>query len=110
MAQAPSRRAKTGDSTEGPSCRYGHMYRVFLIPTEENPKKELWLEAHAVYEAEGGTFWHFVDADNRVIRRVEKSRVESFITTPDRRKPRGTEGLVAQNSDWNHRESDPDRP
>ena len=82
------------------------MYRVFLIPTEDNPRKELWLEAHAVHEAEGGTFWHFVDEENRVIRRVEKSRVESFVITPDRRKPRGTESVVVQNNRWDHRESD----
>ena len=86
------------------------MYRVFLIPTEENPKKEMWLEAHAVLDAEGGTCWHFVDADNRVIRRVEKSRVESFMTTPDRRKPRDAESLVAHNGPRNHRETDPERP
>ena len=35
------------------------MYRVFLIPTEET-RRGLWLEAHEVHEAEGGTFWYFV--------------------------------------------------
>ena len=76
------------------------MYRVFLIPTAESPKAELWLEAHDVHEAVGGDFWDFVDQENRVIRRLEKTRVKSFVVTPDRRKPRPLEHSVVQDPRW----------
>ncbi len=76
------------------------MYRVFLIPTEENPKTELWLDAFDVHETEEGTFWDFVDQENRVVRRLEKARVKSFIVTPDRRKPRPLEHSVVQDPRW----------
>lgn len=76
------------------------MYRVFLIPTEGNPRSELWLDAHDVHEGDGGTSWEFVDQENRVIRRLEKTRVKSFIVTPDRRKPRPLEHSVVQDPRW----------
>jgi hypothetical protein len=80
------------------------MYRVFLIPTVESPKTELWLEAHDVHESVGGAFWDFVDRENRVIRRLEKTRVKSFVVTPDRRKPRPLEHSVMQDPRWGVRE------
>ena len=80
------------------------MYRVFLIPTDENPKSELWLDAHDVHEADEGTSWEFVDQENRVIRRLEKTRVKSFVVTPDRRKPRPLEHSVVQDPRWAGRE------
>jgi hypothetical protein len=64
------------------------MYRVFLVPANEFAPKELWLDAHAVVETEGGEFWDFVDREERLIRRLAKSGVNSFEVTPDRRKPR----------------------
>lgn len=79
------------------------MYRVFLIPTDENPRTELWLEAHDVQETEG-TFWDFVDEERRVVRRLEKTRVKSFIVTPDRRKPRPLEHSVVKEPRWEARE------
>ena len=80
------------------------MYRVFLVPTDESPKRELWLEADDVHEAEGGTFWYFVDLEKRVVRRLEKARVESFVNTPDRRKPRPLVRLVAPVPRWDDRD------
>lgn len=76
------------------------MYRVFLIPTEENPKTELWLAASDVQESGGGTCWDFVDQEAKVIRRLEKARVKSFVVTPDRRKPRPLEHSVVQDPRW----------
>jgi hypothetical protein len=76
------------------------MYRVFLIPTEENPKSELWLDAYDVHEGDGGTSWEFVDQENRVIRRLEKNRVKSFVVAPDRRKPRPLEHSVVHDPRW----------
>jgi hypothetical protein len=76
------------------------MYRVFLIPTEENPRSELWLDAHEVREGYGGASWDFVDDENRLVRRLEKTRVKSFIETPDRRKPRPLEHSVVQEPRW----------
>lgn len=80
------------------------MYRVFLIPSEESPKTELWLDAHEVHEAEGGTCWDFVDQENRLIRRLDKTRVKSFIVTPDRRKPRPLEHSVVPDPRWGAKE------
>lgn len=80
------------------------MYRVFLIPTEENPRTELWLDAHEVHETEEGTFWDFVDEESRIVRRLEKTRVKSFIVTPDRRKPRPLEHSVVKDSRWDVKE------
>ena len=80
------------------------MYRVFLIPTDENPKSELWLDAHDVHETDAGTSWEFVDQENRVIRRLEKTRVKSFVVTPDRRKPRPLEHSVVQDPRWEGRD------
>jgi preprotein translocase subunit SecA len=71
-----------------------------LIPTEENSKSELWLDAHDVREGDSGTSWEFVDQENRVIRRLEKTRVRSFMVTPDRRKPRPLEHSVVQDPRW----------
>ena len=79
------------------------MYRVFLTPDDDSPGKELWLEAHDVHEPEGGAFWHFVDSENRVIRRLEKTRVESFVNTPDRRKARPLQRLTAPDPRWDTR-------
>lgn len=76
------------------------MYRVFLIPTEESPRSELWLDAHDVREGDGGTSWEFVDQENRVIRRMEKTTVESFVVTPDRRKPRPLEHSAVKDYRW----------
>ena len=67
------------------------MFRVFLIPTDEFSHKELWLDAHAVHEAEGGEFWDFVDRDDHVIRHIAKCSVRAFEVAPDRRKPRPVE-------------------
>ncbi len=67
------------------------MFRVFLIPTDEFSHKELWLDAHAVHEADGGEFWDFVDRDDHVIRRIAKCSVRAFEVAPDRRKPRPVE-------------------
>ena len=80
------------------------MYRVFLIPTEENLKTELWLDAHDVHETDGGDSWDFVDQENRLIRRLEKTRVKSFIVTPDRRKPRPLEHSVVKDPRWEIRD------
>ena len=70
------------------------MYRVFLVPTSEFAPKELWLDAHAAVETEGGEFWDFVDPDDHLIRRLAKSGVKSFEVTPDRRKPRPVQESV----------------
>jgi hypothetical protein len=80
------------------------MYRVFLIPTEESPQSELWLDAHDVHDAEEGTCWDFVDQANRVVRRLEKTRVRSFLVTPDRRKPRALEHSVVKDPRWEVRD------
>ena len=64
------------------------MYRVFLVPTGEFARKELWLNAHAVLETDCGEFWDFVDGEDHLIRRLAKTSVKSFEVTPDRRKPR----------------------
>ena len=80
------------------------MYRVMLIPTEENPKKELWLEAHDVHETENGVYWDFVDLENRLIRRLAKSTVKSFVTAVDRRKSRPMERLAVDAARWETRE------
>ena len=79
------------------------MYRVFLIPTEASPRSELWLDAHDVLEGDAGTSWEFVDQENRVIRRLEKTTVASFIVTPDRRKPRPLEHSALKDSRWDFR-------
>ena len=76
------------------------MYRVMLIPTQENPKKELWLEAHDVHETPDGVNWDFVDQEDRLIRRLEKSRVMSFTTAVDRRKSRPLERLAIDAARW----------
>jgi hypothetical protein len=76
------------------------MYRVMLIPTEENPKKELWLEAFDVRETENGVYWDFVDHEDKLIRRLEKSNVESFTTAVDRRKSRPLERLAVEATRW----------
>ena len=81
-------------------CRYLRMYRVMLIPTQENPKKELWLEAHDVHENQDGVHWDFVDQEDRVIRRLEKTRVISFTTAVDRRKSRPLERLAVEIARW----------
>ena len=81
-------------------CRYLPMYRVMLIPTQENPKKELWLEAHDVRETQDGIHWDFVDQDDRVIRRLEKATVISFITAVDRRKSRPLERQADEGARW----------
>ena len=80
------------------------MYRVFLIPSEESPQTELWLDAFEVHESQAGTCWDFVDQENRLIRRLDKTRVKSFIVTPDRRKPRPLEHSVVQDPRWGARE------
>lgn len=80
------------------------MYRVFLVPSDEHPKSELWLDAYDVHEADEGTSWEFVDQENRVIRRLEKTRVKSFVVTPDRRKPRPLEHSVLQDPRWQGRD------
>ena len=67
------------------------MYRVFLVPTGELSPKELWLDAHAVHETDGGEFWEFVDRDDHLIRRIAKRSVRGFEVTADRRKPRPVE-------------------
>lgn len=85
-------------------CRYWLMYRVFLVPTEESPKKELWLEAHEAHEAKDGDFWDFVDQENRLIRRLAKDTVQSFVVTPDRRKPRPLEHSALHDPRWEVRE------
>ena len=64
------------------------MYRVFLIPTEEFPRKELWIVAATVREAEDGEFWEFLDGDHRVTRRLPKIAVREFETAADRRASR----------------------
>jgi hypothetical protein len=63
------------------------MYRVILIPTEESPKQEIWLVAEAVHETDD-TFWDFVDQEDQVVLRLEKSGVMAIEITEDRRKPR----------------------
>jgi hypothetical protein len=63
------------------------MYRVFLIPTEESPKKEIWLVAEDVHETDDA-FWDFVDQEDHVILRLEKSGVTAIEIAEDRRKPR----------------------
>lgn len=82
------------------------MYRVYLIPTVESPRTELWLDAHGVREGDAGTSWEFVDQEDRVIRRLEKTTVASFIVTPDRRKPRPLEHSVMTDSRWEVRGED----
>ena len=62
-----------------------------MIPTVENPGKEVWLEAHHVRETQGGGAWDFEDLNDQLVRRLEKTSVESFVVTPDRRKPRPLE-------------------
>ena len=64
------------------------MYRVFLVPTGEFARKELWLNAHKVLETDCGEFWDFVDREDHLIRRLAKTSVKSFEVTVDRRKPR----------------------
>ena len=64
------------------------MYRVILVPNDEFAQRELWLNAHTVLETDCGEFWDFVDGENRLVRRLPKTRVRSFEVTPDRRKPR----------------------
>jgi hypothetical protein len=64
------------------------MYRVILVPTDEFAQKELWLNADAVLETDCGEFWDFVDGNGCLLRRLAKTRVRSFVVTPDRRKPR----------------------
>ena len=81
-------------------CRYLPMYRVILIPTQENPKKELWLEAHDVHESQDGVHWDFVDQNDHLIRRLEKTRVISFVTAVDRRKSRPLERLAVEAARW----------
>ena len=80
------------------------MYRVFLIPSEESPRTELWLDAYEVHESEAGTCWDFVDQQNRLVRRLDKASVKSFIVAPDRRKPRPLEHSVVQDPRWGARE------
>lgn len=63
------------------------MYRVILIPTEESPKQEIWLVAEAVHETDD-TFWDFVDQEDQVVLRLEKTGVVAIEITEDRRKPR----------------------
>jgi len=70
------------------------MYRVFLHSTDELPAREIWLEANDVREAEGGTFWEFMDRNNHLIRRLPKSGVKAMEITPDRRKPRAAPPIV----------------
>ncbi|HUP16840.1 MAG TPA: hypothetical protein VM848_12420 [Acidimicrobiia bacterium] len=72
------------------------MYRVILVPTDEFAPKELWLNAHAVLETDCGEFWDFVDGDGRLVRRLEKTRVRSFVITPDRRKPRPVQDSILE--------------
>jgi hypothetical protein len=62
------------------------MFRIFLIPTDEFPKKELWLEAIDVHDSNGSAFWSFVDRQNELVRRIEKSWVKAFEQAADRRK------------------------
>lgn len=71
------------------------MYRVILIPTEESPKKEIWLAAEAVHETDD-TFWDFVDQEDHVILRLEKSGVTAIEITDDRRKPRYSEDYLLE--------------
>jgi hypothetical protein len=47
-----------------------------------------------------------VDQEDRVIRRLEKTTVASFIVTPDRRKPRPLEHSVMTDSRWEVRGED----
>ena len=63
------------------------MYRVMLVPTEESPKKEIWLAAETVYETDE-RFWDFFDQDDHLILRLEKSGVVAIEIAEDRRKPR----------------------
>jgi len=64
------------------------MFRVFLIPTEEFGKKEMWLDAHTVIESDCGEFWDFVDREGELIQRLAKCSVKSFEVAADRRKSR----------------------
>ena len=71
------------------------MYRVTLIPTEESPKKEIWLEAQDVHETDD-TFWDFVDHEDQLILRLEKSGVTAIEIAEDRRKPRYQQDYLVQ--------------
>ena len=62
------------------------MFRVFLIPTDEFGKKEMWLNAHGVHETDCGEFWEFLDQDGSVITRLAKAGVKGFEVATDRRK------------------------
>ena len=71
------------------------MYRIILIPTEESPKKEIWLAAEAVRETDD-TFWDFVDQEDHLIFRLEKSGVTAIEIADDRRKPRYSDDYLLQ--------------
>ena len=64
------------------------MYRVFLIPTDEEPRKEVWIEAVAVRESPSGQLWEFLAKEGHVVAFVTKALVSSFVQAVDRRKPR----------------------
>lgn len=74
------------------------MFRVFLIPTDEFGKKEMWLNAHGVHETAGGEFWEFVDREGGLVQRLAKRSVKSFEVAADRRKsrPRLEQGSVTE--------------
>ena len=80
------------------------MFRIFLNPTDEFPQREVWLEADAAYESEDH-FWNFVDREDQLVRRIEKSWVKEFEVAADRRKVESrTDSHVArglnQGGDW----------
>ena len=71
------------------------MYRVTVIPTQEQPKKEIWLVAEAVHETDDA-FWDFVDQDDQLILRLEKSGVTAIEIADDRRKPRYSQDYLLE--------------
>ena len=61
------------------------MYRVFLIPTAELPRKEEWVDAHDVRESQDGDLWEFLK-EGALVGQISKARVEGYLVAEDRRK------------------------
>lgn len=77
------------------------MYRVFLIPTQQMPRKEEWFEADAVRESRSGDLWEFVKTDGYVVAQLEKTKVRTFRVAADRRKaPRSGASTVGFDYQW----------
>ena len=82
------------------------MYRVFLNPTEADPRKELWLDAATVRESSSGTLWEFRNEAGSTVRRVLKAKVTSFEQVADRRRPIGRRPVKPPEDIWNRRFDD----